>query len=174
MDAAGLTIVIANLILGFGGAAWLARPLAEAKAEPNNVRWNFGLLVGVYLLESVAVSASMATQVLTIALAFVWAIVLGRWLRRSGAPAPQARKTAFAFAIYSSLPALSLVLIPVVAAIYGRNVLSSQEGLEFGIPQFVPWPTNTILGFFVAVSVVAAVLKVLITTTGVRRIMAHG
>jgi hypothetical protein len=173
MDAAGLTLVIANLILGLGGAALLARPLAEAKAETNEVRWNFGLLIGVYVIESAAVCASMATMFLNIALAFVWAVVLGRWLRRSGAPVPQARRTAFTFAVYGSLPALSLVLIPIVAALCGRNVLSVQEAVRFGIPAFVPWPLNSILGFFGSISVTAVILKVLITTTGVRRLTAH-
>lgn len=170
MDAAGLTLVIANLIFGLGGAALLAGPLSEAKAEPNQVRWNFGLLVGVYVLESASVAASMATMILPIALAFVWAAVLGRWLRRSGAPIPKARRTAFAFAVYSSLPALSLVLIPIVAAFCGRNVVSAQEAVRFGIPAFVPWPMNSILGLFTVIPVGTLILKVLITTTGVRRL----
>lgn len=169
MDAAGLTVVIANLALGFGGAAWLAGPLARAKGEPKDVRWNFGLLIGVYFAESAAVAASMATMVLSITLAFVWAAVLGRWFRKSSVDDVQARKTALSFSIYSSLPALSLILIPVVAVFSGRSVVSAHEGLKFGIPSFVPWPMNTILGFFAAVCLISLVLKVVITTMGALR-----
>ena len=42
--------------------------------------------------------------------------------------------------------------------------------MRFGIPAFVPWPLNSILGFFGIISVTAVILKVLITTTGARRI----
>jgi len=86
--------------------------------------------------------------------------------------AGEARRAGAWFAVYSGLPALSLILVPVIATCAGRNVLSAQDGLRLGIPAFFPWPFTTILGFFGAAAVGAFTLKLLITTIGIRRHMA--
>jgi len=56
-----------------------------------------------------------------------------------------------------------------------RYVLAAdavQEAVRFGIPAFVPWPLNSILGFFGIIPVGTLILKVLITTTGAGRLTA--
>ncbi|HET6454976.1 MAG TPA: hypothetical protein VFI02_11280 [Armatimonadota bacterium] len=163
MDPAGLTILITNLILGFGCAVPVARRLDEVSGNARTRRF-YAMLIGMYLVESVAVAASMATMVFNIVLAFVWGIVFGRWLRRSSAPIREVLRAAFYLAVYSSLPALSLIVLPVLGAFAGWDVLSPAEGARFGIPRFVPWPMNTVLGLFGIAGTVALVLKTVITT----------
>ncbi len=173
MDIIGIIITGANLVLGIGGAVLVGRVMRRTTGQGSLVWW-ISVLVGIYLAESFAVAASMASQILSVVLAFVWAAVVGKWLRTSGAGASEARKAGAWFAVYSGLPALSLVLIPVIAAYAGRNIFSAQDGLRLGIPTFFPWPFTTILGFFGTAAVGAFLLKLLITTTGIRRTMAGG
>lgn len=172
MDAAELALVIANVVLGIGGAVIVGGMLARSTGE-SRTHWLL-MLVGIYLAESFAVCASMATMVIPIALAFVWIPVFGRWLRDSRKPEPDTSKTATWLAVYSGLPALSLILIPVTAAFCGKSVLSAHDGIRLGIPTFIPWPFCSILGFFGAAAVGAFVLKALITTRGMHSRMVDG
>jgi len=55
----------------------------------------------------------------------------------------------------------------VLALFAGRPILSAGEGASFGIPGFVPWPMNTILGFYAILAIGVAVLKTVIITGGV-------
>jgi hypothetical protein len=82
-------------------------------------------------------------------------------------------RAVFYFALYSGLPAASFLSVPVLAALSGRHILSAEFGFQFGIPEFVPWPFNTILGFCGAVVLVTVVLKVVITTRIARRLMSR-
>jgi len=45
------------------------------------------------------------------------------------------------------------------------------KGASFGIPSFVPWPMNTILGFYAVLAIGVAVLKTVITTGGISLIL---
>ena len=171
MDAGGLAIIIANLILGFGCAVPVARLLAKVNGNAR-VRRYYAMLIGLYFVECVAVAAGMATMVFNIALAFVWGIVLGLRLRQSSAPIREVLRAAFYLALYSSLPAVSLAVLPMLGLFAGWEVLSAEEGARFGIPRFVPWPMNTILGFFGIVGAVTLALKTAITTGGVS-LMIH-
>ena len=164
MDAASITILVANMAMGLAGALVLARQFGRVR--PGAVRACFVMFLGIYLVESFAVAASMMTMVLPIVLAFLWPRLISSWLLKSWAPAEYPRKVAREFAVYTGLPALSAVLMPVVAGLCVRNIISTAGGESFGIPSFLPWPLNSILGFFGAVSVVTFVLKVIITTRG--------
>lgn len=73
-------------------------------------------------------------------------------------------RSALMLAVYSSLPAASFLSVPVVTAVVGWSILSGDAGARFGIPSFVPWPLNTILGFCLAVTAVGVVAKVVVTT----------
>ena len=171
MDAGGLAIIIANLILAFGCAVPVARLLAKVNGNAR-VRRYYAMLIGLYSVECVAVAAGMATMVFNIALAFVWGIVFGWWFRRSSAPIREVLRAAFYLAVYSSLPAMSLVVLPLLGAFAAWKVLSPAEGARFGIPRFVPWPMNTVLGLFGIAGTVALVLKTVITT-GEVSLMIH-
>ena len=164
MDPAEYTIVILNLFLGFGGA-WLLLPLYSRLTGRTGRKYlSFSLIVGVYLFECVAFSAGMATNVFSIGLAFLWGALIGSRLRRSPAGDRAPSRSIVLFSLYTSLPAVSLLSIPVVGAIGGTPVLSAAEGARFGIPEFVPWPFNNILGFCLAVAVMAVVSKVAVTS----------
>ena len=58
-----------------------------------------------------------------------------------------------------------------LALFAGRPILSAGEGASFGIPGFVPWPMNTILGFYAILAIGVAVLKTVITTGGISLIL---
>ncbi len=157
-------LVGANLLAGFGCAIPLAKMIAKLNSRSKRVFRYVAILLGIYIVESFAVCAGMATQVFTVGLAFVWGIVFGLWLRKRG-PALRVLKASFFMALYSILPTASLLLIPVMMWIGGDNVLSAEAGARFGIPRalHLPWPLNTILGFFGAVVIGTAIFKTIIT-----------
>jgi hypothetical protein len=62
----------------------------------------------------------------------------------------------------------------VAALVGGGHILSAQEGTSFGIPDFLPWPLNTIFGFFVALVIGTVVLKTVITTGEVSLLIRLG
>jgi len=162
-----IALVIFNLVLGLGFAFPIARLLSNLIDKSNRIFRYFALLVGIYFIECIAFSAGMATQVFSIALAFIWGIVFGFWLRKR-APSRQILQTALYISLYSSLPTFSFsILIPTVWLIAGNNIISAEEGFKFGIPYFVPWPINTVLGFCTVLLIGTVVLKAAITTGGV-------
>jgi hypothetical protein len=153
-----------NLVMGFGFAVPIAIFLGRIGGKSGSIVRYVVMLVAVYFGECVAFSAGMASQVFSIGLAFVWGAVLGLWLRRR-TPAQKALKAAAYWALYGSLPTVSFcVLVLLSFVIAGESILSSEAGLDFGIPGFVPWPLNTILGFCAALGIGTTVLKTAITT----------
>jgi hypothetical protein len=165
MDPVESIMVIANLAAGFGCAIPLARLLGKLNASPKKALRYFVMLIGIYFIESVALAAGMASQVFSVGMAFVWGILFGLWLR-SRAPAPRVLKTSLFLSLYTCLPTVSLLLIPLLMGIGGDNILSAEQGARFGIPTAlrVPWPLNTILGFFGAIVIATLMLKPVITT----------
>lgn len=157
-------LVAANLAAGFGFAFPMAKLLAGVAGNPTKVFRCYVMLIGIYFLESAVLVIGMGIPVLNVGLAFVWGLVFGRWLR-SRASRKEAQRTSLWFSLYSSLPAISFILVPVFAAIGGWNIVSATDGVRFGIPEFLylPWPLNTILGFYVAIITVAVILKAVIT-----------
>jgi hypothetical protein len=133
----------------------------------------YGLLVVVYVLECAAFSASMGTDILSIALACLWGGILGSWFRRRRPVVPEARRSIVLFASYTCLPAASFLSVPVVTALGGWSILTVEAGHRFGIPAFVPWPVNTILGFSIAVALVAVVSKIALTIGIVRMMVSR-
>lgn len=165
-------LVAANLIAGFGFAFPMVKVLAKVGGKQVKAFRYYIKLIGVYLLECVVLMIGMGIPVLNVVLAFVWGLVFGRWLRnRTSRDA--ALRASFRFSLYSSLPAMSFVLVPVLAGLEGWNVLSAADGVRFGIPDFLhlPWPVSTILGFYVAIILVGVVLKTGITVGEVSLLM---
>lgn len=159
-----IVLVVVNLAAGFGLSRPIARLLGEVTGKPESFSRYFAMLIGIYLLECVAFPAGMATQVFSIGLAFVWGMVFGWWLR-GRAPSSEVLKASFFVALYTSLPTVSFgILLLAAKLLSGSNVLSAAEGTAFGIPYFVPWPLNTMLGFCLVLVIGTVVLKTLITT----------
>lgn len=169
-----IALVTFNLLGGLWGAITIAKLMSKAKGKCKRVFRYLVFLIGVYCAECVAFSMGMATQVLTIGLAFVWGIVFGLWLRKHTSTR-MGVKTALLLALYSCLPTASFcVLIPVARLIGGGNILSVSGGTAFGIPDFLPWPTNTIIGFSAVLLIGTILLKTIITVSLVRLLIHRG
>ncbi len=166
-------LIILNLVAGFGCAVPVAGFMAKAGGKPAKVSRCFAILIGVYFIECVALVMGMGIPVFSVGLAFVWGVVFGLRLKNR-MPAHNAMKASFLISLYSSLPALSFIIIPVLFWIGGVPVLSPEAGAGIGIPRFVPWPLSTILGFYVIPALGAAVFKTIITSGGVRLLIHLG
>jgi hypothetical protein len=164
MDFVEIALVVANLLVGFGFAFPMSRVFAKVVKNPAKASRYYIMLIGVYLLESLVLMMGMGIPVLNVGLAFVWGMVFGRWLRNRTSKS-EALSTSYWFSLYSSLPAISFILVPVFAGLSGWNILSAEAGASFGIPEFLhlPWPINTILGFYLAVIIGTVVFKTVIT-----------
>jgi len=162
-DRAEVAVVAVNVVAGIGFSAPLARLLGRALGAPARIRAYAALLVGMYVLECAAIVAGMLLPVFSVALAIVWGIGFGLLLRRRGCGA-DAWKTVFLLSVYLSGPAISFLAVPVVLLCGGRPIMTAAGGASLGIPDVVPWPCNTVLGFFAAVALGTLVLKVSCTT----------
>jgi len=167
MEPAEYIVVTLNLVAGFSVAFPLSRIFGRLGREPPRVFRYYVIFIGIYFLECVAIVSMMLVPVLSIGLAFVWGISFGLWLRARTSPY-KALKASFYLSLYSSLPVVSFIVVPVLALFAGRPILSADEGASFGIPSFVPRPLNTILGFYAALAIGVVALKAVIITGGVR------
>ena len=163
MDPAEYIILFINLVLGIGLAWPLALRVEPVFRKPIKRRNLFVILILVYFLECVAFSASMGTNFMSVGLAFLWGGLFGLLLCRSILISQKLLKPTLLFSIYSGLPAASFLSVPLVAVIGGWPIFSVEGGARFGIPDFVPWPVNTLLGFCVTVSLTAVISKIIIT-----------
>jgi len=164
IDPAEVALMVVNLLAGLGSAIPLAGMLAKTSGRTIEVsRW-YAILVGAYFVECAAVVVGMGIPVFSMGLALVWGIVLGRWLRRFPEATREGARTALYLSLYSSLPAVSFIIVPVAAWFGGHAILSVEAGSRFGIPGFIPWPANTILGFYAACGLGALLFKTAVTT----------
>jgi hypothetical protein len=176
MDRSGIvlagTLAITNLIAGFGCAVPLAKGLGQLTGTPNRFLRYFAMFVGIYFLECVAFTFGMCTQVFTIGLSFVWGAIFGLWLKGL-APKRNIIRQAALISLYVCLPTVSFALILSIFWVVGGNgLLNVEQAVRFGIPDFVPWPLNTMLGFCVALAAGTIILKVVLTT-GIVALIAH-
>ena len=171
IDTAEYTLLVLNLMLGLVGAWVVAGRIANVAQKPQQQSRYFRMLVGLYLAECVSVVVAMGTPILSVMLAFVWGVVLGRKMRRHVASSRIVR-TSFLVALYSSSPVASFLIVPILLGLAGWSLTSTADGLRLGIPAMLPWPTNTIIGFYTACAIGAALLKTMITTWMVFRTVA--
>jgi hypothetical protein len=67
--------------------------------------------------------------------------------------------------LYGCLPTISFAaLLLIIWVISGNGFLNVEQAYNFGIPDFVPWPLNTMLGFCVALAAGTIILKTSVTT----------
>jgi hypothetical protein len=158
-----IILAAVNLAVGFGFSVPIAKLLRRLTGQRTKCFRYFAALVGIYFVECVAFAAGMATQVFSIGLAFVWGIAFGRWLRER-ATAREVVRTGLLVALYTSAPTASFgVLLLLGKLVEGSNLISIDQAIAFGIPHFVPWPLNTILGFCTALVIGTVALKTVIT-----------
>jgi hypothetical protein len=168
MDRGGIVLVgalvITNLICGFGCAVPLAKGLGRLMGEPNRLLRYFAMFVGIYFLECVAFAFGMCTQVFTITLGLVWGVLFGLWLKVLAPKRKIIRHTAL-IAFYGCIPTVSFALALLIFwVVSGNGLLNIEQAIEFGIPDFVPRPFNTMLGFCVALTAGTIILKTAFTT----------
>ena len=169
-----IVLVIFNLFAGFGCAIPIAKLLSRVDDIPKKILLYSIILIGIYLIECVAFPVGMATQVFSVGLAFIWGIVLGRWFRFRTSRR-KALKIAFFLSLYSCLPTVSFcIVLPVMWLVRSGNILSAEEGIGFGLPNFLSWPLNTILGFCITLIISTVVLKTAITTGVVSLLVRQG
>jgi len=161
MNWPGAILLVINAAMGFGIGLLVARALHGLRAE-----WSFtrclAVTLGVYLLECIAIAAGMLIPVFSLALALIWGIVFGSWLKENGTTREQ-MGFAIELSAYTCVPTATFLTIPFMFVLTGKSVLDNGEALRFGIPKFVPWPANTILGFFLCFVIFVSVLKIGIT-----------
>jgi len=162
-----LTNLVGGIVLGVSLSIGFTR-----LTQQNRFLKYLVLSLGFYLLECVAFAWSMGTQILSIILSIEWGILFGLWLKGL---APQKRiiRQIFFVSLYGCLPAVSFAaILLIIWIISGNGLLNAEQAYKFGIPDFVPWPLNTMLGFCVALAAGTIILKTLITT-GIVALIVH-
>jgi hypothetical protein len=168
----GILLVVSNSALGLVFAVILSRRLSNLTDPPIRRMGSFVLIVGMYFLECLAFAAGMATQIFTIGLAFMWGIVLGRLLHRQS-PIPSLLFSLWVV-LYTCLPTITFgVLVPVAWALAGNSLINLEAGIRFGIPEWIPWPLGTVLGFALALVLGTVLLKSVITVGEVSMILHY-
>jgi hypothetical protein len=158
-----LSLAVFNLSVGVVLAFPLAKNLQRIRGMGEKSFRNFLIFVGIYFAECVAFPMGMCTQIFTVSLSFVWGLVFGLWLREN-LQRDRIIRLAILVAVYGSLPTASFcILITILKVIEGGNILSASEGTAFGIPDFLPWPFNSILGFSAALLAGTVILKIFVT-----------
>ena len=175
MEERTLIIALAtlNLALGISGAMILSRLFCPRGARARPWVLAFVACLGVYFLECVAFPVGMATQVFVLSLGVVWGALLGWW---SGYVERTDRlwMMAVAAGFYTSLPTLSFsILVPIACVQGGCGIISPQAGVQFGIPDFLPVPLQTILGFYLLLGLGTLLLKCGITTAVALAVSRH-
>lgn len=170
-----IVLAVINVIAGMGCPVPLAKRVGQVVEKSKSVFRYSVFLVGVYCIECLSMAVGMGIPVLSVGMAFVWGVVFGLWLR-TRTSVRQALKTALSLSLYTCLPAVSFITIPVVLWIGGKNIFSVEEGILFGIPEFpfVLRPVSTILGFYAVLAIGAVVFKTVITTGEVSLILHFG
>ncbi len=161
MDWQTTVLLVINGATGLGIGLLVARSMHGIRAE-----WSFprclAIVLGVFLLECIAIAAGMLIPVFSLALALIWGIVFGTWLAGRGTTREQ-MGFAIELSVYTCVPTATFLAVPFMFALTGRSILDTGEALRFGIPEFVPWPANTILGFFLCLVIFVSALKMSIT-----------
>jgi hypothetical protein len=158
-----LALALVNLTVGISLAIVLARRLGAVTGSVGACRARVLWFVGIYFLECVAFAVGMATQVFTIALGLVWGLVFGFWLQGRRV-SRRVTPTLALMGVYTSLPSVSFGLLLLGAKLKeGTDPLSTSTGVALGIPRFVPWPLNTVLGFCLALAFGTLIIKLSIT-----------
>ena len=172
MEAA---LIIVNVVAGAGGAYLFAHGLRRIGTGERSIHRLFGVFASVYFVECVAMVLGVGIPVYSIFLSFVWAAVFGMHLSKWESKAA-VRKTSFILSIYTSLPVMTFVIVPITALAGGRDIAGVGSGIRFDVPQhtFVPPPLGTILGFHIMMAAAGFALKTLITMGGVALVARGG
>jgi len=159
-----LSLALTNLAGGLILGVFIASRFLRLTQKQKHFLQYLALSLGLYFLECIAFTWGMCTQVFSFLLSIEWGILFGMWLKGL-APQKQIVRQMFFVSLYGCLPTVSFAVpLPIIWIIQGKGLLNVEQAYRFGIPDFVPWPLNTILGFCVALAVGTIILKTLLTT----------
>jgi hypothetical protein len=168
MDDMEIALIIVNVMVGAAGAYVLARRFQGMDVKGGSIHRQYGILISVYFVECVSMVLGMGIPLFSIFLSFIWAAIFGmrlsKWDSRSAA-----RRASFLLSLFTSLPAMTFIIVPIAVLAGGQDITSVETGSGFGIPQssFIPSPMRTIIGFYATLILGALVLKTLITVGGI-------
>jgi len=168
MDDMEIALIIINVMAGAVGAYVLARRFHGMDDKGGSIRRQYGILISVYSVECVSMVVGMGIPLFSIFLSFIWAAIFGmrlsEWDSRTAT-----RKASFLLSLYTSLPAMTFIIVPIALLAGGQDIGSVETGYRFGIPQFsfIPSPMRTILGFYTTLVLGALALKTLVTVGGI-------
>ena len=167
------SLALTNLIGGIALGVFLAIRFTHLTQKQNSFLKYLALSLGLYFLECVAFAWGMCTQILSIILSIEWGILFGLWLKGL-APQKQIIRQMLLVSLYGCLPTVSFAaILLIVWVISGNGLLNAEQAYNFGIPNFVPWPLNTMFGFCVALAAGTIILKAL-ATTGIAALIVRG
>jgi hypothetical protein len=159
-----ISLIVTNLAAGFGGAIPTAKQLRKINGSQKNFLVYYAIMLGIYFLECLSFAFGMCTQVFTIGMAIVWGAIFGLWLKGLMSKRNIIRQTLF-ISLYGCLPTVSFALMLLIFWVVSSNgLLNAEQAHNFGIPDFVPWPLDTMLGFCVALAMGTIILKTGLTT----------
>jgi len=170
MDITASALVALNIAVGFSLAPFVSRVFTRVSTSSGSAFRNGILFIGIYAAESIALIIAMGMPLFSIGLAFIWGIIFRKRLKKD-LSRQELKIFSFWLSLYSSMPIVSFIIVPIIALIRGWHILDSVQGTHFGIPGFLPWPLDTIFGFFMVVIITALMLKVLITMYELRVIV---
>jgi hypothetical protein len=158
------SLVLTNLVGGVILGIILAVGFARLTKKPEHFVRYLALSAGLFFLECIAFAWGMATQIFSITLSIEWGILFGLWLKGL-APQKKIIRQMVYVSLYGCLPTVSFAaILLIIWAISGNGFLNVEKARDFGIPDFVPWPFNTVLGFCFALVAGTIILKTFITT----------
>jgi hypothetical protein len=154
-----ITLAVTNLVAGLGFGIPLANQFRKITTRQNQFLKFYAMILGLYFFECLAFAWGMCTQVFSIALSILWGILFGMWLKGI-APRKQIIRQMLCVSLYGCLPTVSFsVIITVCWVIGGNGLLNVEQASNFGIPDFLSFPLNTVLGFCVALTAGTIILK---------------
>jgi hypothetical protein len=152
-------LAVINLAGGLIIGVFLAKGFSRLTDKRNYFFRYFAITLGLYFFECLAFAWGMCTQVFSVALSIMWGIIFGMWLKGI-APRKQIIRKMLFVSLYGCLPTISFsVIITVFWILSGNGLLNVEQAYNFGIPDFLPFPLNTILGFCVALAAGTIILK---------------
>jgi hypothetical protein len=168
-----MTLLVTNLAAGLGFAFPLTYRFREITSQQNRFLKFYALTIGLYFIEGVAFGAGMCTQVFTIGLSFVWGLIFGRRLKGI-APTGKIIKQIILISLYGCMPTILFsVIITVFWILSGNGLLNVEQASNFGIPDFLPFPLNTVFGFCVALAAGTILIKTSIASVIVKLLVRN-
>lgn len=170
LDVVEIILVGTNFVFGIFFSVVVSRRIANNFSWRKNRFLFFILLTALYLFEGMSIAAGMFTPVFTFVLAVMTGAVFGLIVKKHDLT--MVVKSAKQLSFFTCIPAITMVLIPIICFIYNWDIFSSSFGKDFGIPEFIPFPLNTIFGFFMSILILFITVNI-ITINGTVRLIKN-